>query len=316
MTVLVTGATGNVGQEVVRALRARGVPVRVAGRDTESMASAFENEDGVSLARLDFLDSRTFARAVDGCSALFLLRPPPISHVKATLNPFVDAARERGVGQIVFLSVAGAGNNRLVPHHAVEVHLAARSDDWTVLRAGFFSQNLGDAYRRDIVEDGRIYVPAGRGRAAFVDVRDVAAVAASALVDPEAHRAKAYTLTGPAPVSFAEAAATLSDALGRTIRYERASLAGYALHLHRRGMAAPQIAVQTLLHVGIRFGRAEAVEPTLGALLGRPSRTLRDYVFDRLATWQVDVSSASAGGRRRRPLREIDGACSPCAVDP
>ena len=307
MTVLVTGATGNVGQEVVRALRARGIPVRAAARGADPVASAFEDDDGVSLVRLDFLDSKTFASAADGCSALFLLRPPPISDVKATMNRFVDAARERGVRQIVFLSVAGAEKNKLVPHHAVEVHLAARSDDWTVLRAGFFSQNLGDAYRRDIVEDRRIYVPAGRGRAAFVDVRDVADVAASALVDPEAHRAKAYTLTGPAPVSFEEAAATLSDALGRTIRYEPASVAGYALHLHRRGIPATQIAVQTLLHVGIRFGRAAAVDATLGALLARPRRTLRDYVFDHVAMWHVEVPTASDGDRKGRPRRAIDG---------
>ena len=238
MTVLVTGATGNVGREVVRALRARGISVRAADRQPTRCAAIFE-ADGVTSVRLDLRDSSTFAAAVEGCSALFLLRPPAISDVKATLNPFVDVARERGVRHVVFLSVAGAGKNTLVPHHAVEVHLAARSDDWTVLRPGFFAQNLGDAYRRDIVEDDRLFVPAGRGRVAFVDVRDVAEVAAAALCDPASHAAKAYTLTGPAAVSFKDAAAILTEALGRTIRYDRASIASYALHLHRRDACCP-----------------------------------------------------------------------------
>ena len=286
VTVLVTGATGNVGTEVVLALRAKGVQTRAAAHDVEQVASKLGSE--VETVRLDFRDPATFPAALRGCSALFLLRPPPIADMKATLIPFVDAARAHGVGQIVFLSVAGAGSNRLVPHHAVEVHLAARSQEWTVLRPGFFSQNLADAYRRDIVEDDRIYVPAGRGRAAFVDVRDVAEVAAQALVDPPAHAAKAYTLTGPEAVSFTEAAATLTSALGRTIRYERASIAGYVLHLHRRGMPAAQIAVQTILHVGLRFGQAEAVDPTLSRLLGRAGQTLTEYVSDHAATWSQE----------------------------
>lgn len=285
MTILVTGATGNVGREVVLALRMRGAVVRAADHKSDRVATMFG--DDVEAVRLDFLDPGTFASAVGGASALFLLRPPPISNVKETLNPFIDAARVGGVRHIVFLSVAGAGTNPLVPHHAVERHLAARSDDWTVLRPGFFAQNLGDAYRRDIVEDDRLYVPAGRGRATFVDVRDVAEVAAAALVDPAAHRASAYTLTGPAAVSFEEAATILSEVLGRTIRYDRASIVGYALHLRRRGMPAAQVAVQTILHVGLRFGQAEAIDPTLARLLGRPGRTLREYVRDRAATWQV-----------------------------
>ena len=283
VTVLVTGATGNVGAAVVLALRAEGVQARAAAHDVEKVASKLGTE--VDAVRLDFRDPATFPTALRGCSALFLLRPPPIADMKATLIPFVDAARAHGVGQVVFLSVAGAESNRLVPHHAVEVHLAAQSQKWTVLRPGFFAQNLGDAYRRDIVEDERIYVPAGRGRAAFVDVRDVAEVAAQALVDPPAHAAKAYTLTGPEAVSFTEAAAILTAALGRSVRYERATIPGYALHLHRRGMPAAQIAVQTILHVGLRFGQAEPIDPTLARLLGRPGRTLTDYVSDHVATW-------------------------------
>ena len=241
--------------------------------------------DDVTAVRLDFQDPTTFTSATEGCTALFLLRPPPIADMKATLNPFVDVARANGVQQVVFLSVAGAGKNKLVPHHAVEVHLGARTGDWTVLRPGFFAQNLGDAYRRDIVEDNRLYVPAGRGRAAFVDVRDVAEIAAGALLEPAPHAGKAYTLTGPAAVSFEEAAAILTEAVARPIRYQPATVAGYALHLRRRGMPAAQIAVQTILHVGLRFGQAEATDTTLATLLGRPGRTLREYVADHVATW-------------------------------
>lgn len=281
--ILVTGATGNTGSAVVRALQARGLAVRVAGTSPARLAAAFP---GVDQVRLDYREPATFGPAARGCRALFLVRPPAISRVAPTLNALVDAARVEGVAEVVFLSVAGAGENRLVPHHAVERHLMAGPGGWTLLRPGFFAQNLGDAYRRDILLDDRLYLPAGRGRVAFVDTRDVAEVAAEALAAPAAHARRAYTLTGPVSTSFAEAAALLSEALGRPIRYVRASIPGYLLHLRRGGRPLAQVAVQTVLHVGLRLGHAEAVDPTLAGLLGRPGRSLADYVRDHAALWR------------------------------
>ena len=285
--VLVTGALGNVGREVLRALVARGIAARAADRSAERARAVLgPYTDAVAL---DFLDARTFEPAVKGCDALFLLRPPAISDVKPTLNRLVDVALAGGVRHVVFLSVAGAGTNTLVPHHAVEKHLEAVSRSWTVLRPGFFAQNLGDAYRRDIVEDGRLYVPAGRGRAAFIDVRDVAEVAARVFAAPQAHAGQAYTLTGPEAVSFTEAAGLLTEALGRPIRYQPASVPGYGVHLLRRGLPAMQVLVQTVLHVGLRFGQAEAVDPALARLLGHSGHTLRDYVRDPMSVWSTEA---------------------------
>lgn len=278
-SVLVTGATGNAGREVVAALRARGAPVRLADRHGR----------GPDAVRLDFEDPATFASAARGCGTVFLLRPPAISDVAGTLVPFVDAARAEGVGQVVFLSVAGAGRNPLVPHHAVERHLQDGPPGWTILRPGFFAQNVGTAYRRDVVRDSRVYVPAGRGRAAFVDLRDVGEVAADALLRPEAHRGQAYTLTGPRASSFAEVAWALTRATGRTVRYVPASALGYAAHLVRGGAPLAQAAVQTVLHVGLRFGQAETVDPTLGRLLGRRPRSVLDYVRDHAALWTPET---------------------------
>ncbi len=279
--ILVTGATGNVGREVVRSLRAAGLPVMAAERDVARVKAAFG--DDVQAVRLDYLEPATFAVA-EGARGLFLLRPPAIADVERTLNPFVDEARRRGVRHVVFLSVTGADQNVLVPHHAVERHLV-QADGWTILRPGFFAQNLGDAYRQDIVEDDRIYVPAGDGRVAFVDVRDLGELTAQIFVTPGDHDRRGYTLTGPEAIDFTAVAATLTEAIGRRIRYEPASVAGYVRHLRARGMPWGQVAVQAVLHVGLRFGQAAHVDPTLGSLLGHRPRTLRDYVRDGERTW-------------------------------
>lgn len=185
-------------------------------------------------------------------------------------------------------SVAGADSNRIVPHHRVEAHLQTSGVDHTILRPTFFAQNLGDAYRADIRDDDRLHVPAGDGRVAFVDVRDVGELAVRILADPAPHRGAGYLLTGPEAISFDRAASELSDALDRSIRYEPATAIGYLRHLHARGMPLPQVAVQTILHLGLRRGDAETVDPTLERLLGRPPRTLADYLADHTDLWRSD----------------------------
>lgn len=277
--ILVTGASGNVGSAVVAHLTRRRVAIAIGARRSAPVADALETRE------LDFLDRRTFAAAVEGCRAVFLMRPPAIADTKATLNVFVDVARRAGVTQIVFLSVAGAGANPIIPHHAVERHLRAGPRGWTVLRPGFFAQNLGGAYRDDIRADDRLYVPAGTGRIAFVDARDVAEVAAIALMEPEVHSGRTYTLTGPEAMSLTETAAVLSSELGRDIRYRSASVAGYVAHLARTGLPIAQIIVQTVLHIGLRFGQARTVNPELSRLLGRQPHTVREYVRDHRALW-------------------------------
>ena len=279
---LVVGPTGNAGAPTVEALLARGVPVRAGVRDPGAAAGL---PDGVQPVALDLTDPATFPAAVDGIGSLFLLRPPAISDVGPTLNALLDAAAAAGRPHVVFLSVAGADRNRVVPHHEVERHLAAGSLAHTILRPGFFAQNLGDAYRRDIAEDDRLYVPAGTGRPAWVDVRDVGELAAAILSAPAGHEGQGYLLTGPAPLAFASAAALLTRALGRTVRYRHASVPGYARHLHARGLPAAQIAVQTVLHLQLRAGGGRRVDPTLGRLLGRAPRTLADYVGDHAGLW-------------------------------
>ena len=151
---------------------------------------------------------------------------------------------------------------------------------------GFFAQNLGDAYRRDIVEDNRLYVPAGQGRAAFLDVRDAGEVTAKVFENTEPFRAKALTLTGPEAITFEQVAELLTSVLGRTVRYEAASVAGYAWHLHsKRQMSWMQVAVQTFLHFGLRHSEAERVDPTVTELLGKPARSTLEYVERAAATW-------------------------------
>lgn len=280
--ILVTGATGNVGGAVVTHLLARGHAPRVGVRDLSAKTAS-----GADKVVLDFHRPETFGPALAGASGLFLLRPPAIARVRATLCALVDAAAAAGTGHVVFLSVTGADESRLVPHHAVEQHLIHGPVPWTILRPGFFAQNIGDAYRADLRDKGELFLPAGRGRVAWVDTRDLGELAAEILLNPAPHRGRAYTLTGRETRDFDEVAALLSGRLGRQIRYTPASALGYLRRQRARGMPWAQALVLTVLHLGLRRGQAERVDPTLGDLLGRPPRTVADYIADHAALWSI-----------------------------
>ena len=283
--ILVTGATGNVGAHVVEHLLERGATVFAATHRPDGGHT--HRGERVPTRHLDLLDPQTWEAATEGIDHMFLMRPPAIADVQNNIIPFIDTARDRGVEHIVFLSVAGAGENKLVPHRKIEDHLRERGDAYTNLRPGFFAQNLESAYRRDIIEDDRVYVPAGsRMPVNWIDARDIAEVAASILVNPSRHRGQDYTLAGPGPVPWKEVAEALSKVSQREIRYEPASVPGYVWHLWRRDLPASAIMVQTILHFLLRFGQGATEDPTLETLLGRPGKTIHEYIEDHSHLWQ------------------------------
>jgi uncharacterized protein YbjT (DUF2867 family) len=282
--ILVVGATGNLGQAVIAGLTARGIPIR-AGEVDRALAATVRPD--VRAVHLDLTDPTTFGPALLGVRRLFLLRPPAIARVGPTVNRFLDAAVDAGVEHVVFSSVAGADTNRIVPHHRIEGHLVGSGLGWTILRPGFFAQNLAGPYRSDI-RRGILSVPAADGRVAFLDVRDLGEVAADILVEPAPHRGRAYTLTGPEAITFTQVAALLTTELGRPVSYRPVSALGYLRHLGGQQLPLPQRLVQTLLHLGLRRGDAAEVDPTLSQLLDRPPRVMAAYVHDHRHLWQSE----------------------------
>jgi len=277
--VLVTGSTGNVGRYVVKALVEHEVEVRAAVRPGSA-----DHPDAPSVP-LDFEDASTWEAALDGIDGLFLLRPPAISDVRRTLNAFVDRGRD-ALQHVVFLSVAGAESNSVIPHAKVEAHLQAGDTPWTFLRASFFAQNVCGPYRVDIRDDDRIYVPAGRQAVSWVDTRDLGEAAALAFLDPDA-RNQAWTLTGAETRTFDEVAALLTRYLDRPIQYVPATIAGYLYHLRRRRELPWGAAiVYMVLHTAIRLGAENRIDPTLEGVLGRAPRTIEDTIRDHVALWE------------------------------
>jgi uncharacterized protein YbjT (DUF2867 family) len=289
MTVLVTGASGNVGRPVAELLTVAGVPVRCADR-----AGSRAPDAGTERVPFDFTDPATWAEAFRGIETMFLVRPPALGNVRRDLLPAVAAAREAGVRHVVFLSLQGAERLRVVPHATVEAWLRSSGIDWTFVRPSFFTQNLTTTHAADVREHDRIVVPAGKGRTAFVDTRDVAAVASAVLRDPSAHRGRAYTVTGPEALDYSEVAAILTAVLGRPVTYTDPSVVGYLLHARRvLGMSRGLAVVTAAIYTTARLGLAAGLTGTVRELTGREPTTVAETLRRESAAFHRPAAPAA-----------------------
>lgn len=282
--ILVTGAPGNVGSEVVRCLVAAGQPVRVAVFNVEAAHTAFGDEAGVEIVHFDFLKPETFRAAFDGVERMFLVRPPALSNVPRDLAPAVWAAVGAGVGHIVFLSIQGVENNRVVPHYKIEQLLIKTGIAHTFLRASFFMQNLSTTHRAEIRDRDEIALPVGRAKTSFIDARDIAAVACCTLTQA-GHAGRAYTLTGSEALDYDEVAAKLSAELGRGIRYTNPSVVAFLRGQLRAGHKLGYALVVTALYTITRFGNAKEVTGDVAAILGREPISFEQFAQDYRANW-------------------------------
>lgn len=281
--ILVLGASGNVGFEAARALIARRMAIRVGGSSPERLRNRLDGQ--AEAVRFDFADPGCYEAAFIGIKKLFLMRPPHISDVRRLMYPAMDAAKAAGVRQVVFLSLIGIEENKQVPHHKVEEYLLASGQDYTFLRCGFFMQNLDTTHRDEIRGRDELYIPAGRAKTAFIDARDIGAVAALALTEP-GHEGKAYDLTGSEALDYYQVAELLTKALGRTITYANPSGLAFFLRQLKRGQALAFALVTTWLYANTRKGMAAEVTGELRRLLGREPISMERYIEDYKSAWQ------------------------------
>ncbi|MRG60727.1 NAD(P)H-binding protein [Agromyces sp. CFH 90414] len=281
--VFVTGATGIVGGGVARSLLERGVPVVAAVR---SEADAARLPEGVVARRFEFgMAPAEIELALAGCDRLFLMRPPAIEDVRTFLFPVIDAAKRRGIRQIVFLSLQGVQANRKTPHHAVEQYLRETDAPYTSLRPNFFMQNLSTTYAAEIRDHDEIFVPAGRSFTAFIDAEDIGRVAAAVFTSP-GHIRKAYTLSGEQSLTYSHVARILTDVLGRGIRYARPSEGEYLARLEEQGAPADYLAVQKMIYRVVRFNVSAFPNRMVRKLTGRPATTFREFAERERRVWE------------------------------
>lgn len=277
--ILITGATGNVGREVIRALHQRGgVEIRAGVREIARAAPALRAYPGVELVRFDFAEAATHAAALAGCDSLFLLRPPQLT---ASFERFLARAQKADIGHIVFLSVQGADKSRFIPHHQTELLLQAGGVPYTLLRPAYFMQNFCTTLHADLVQHHRIFLPAGRARFTLIDVRDIGDVAAVVLTEPGTwHHGQAYALTAQYRLGFQQMANQLAAGLGYPIAYVSPGPWQFFRAKQQEGADPGFMLVMFLLHYLPRFSAEPPITQAVTDITGHPPIEFRQFVAD------------------------------------
>ena len=286
--LLITGATGNVGQALIEALLQKNTDLEIlAGLRHLSSASPWKTEL-VEPITFDFMQPELCRRALTGVDVLFLLRPPQIADVKAVFEPLIEAAVAQGVGHIVFLSVQGAEQNSVIPHHKIEKLIKQSGLSYTFLRPAYFMQNFTTTLRRDLLEKDLIYLPAGRAKFTLIDVDDIGRVGAEVMVNPAAHENQAYDLTTPEPLSFGEMAQQLTEVLDRKISYRSPNLLAFFWRKRQTAVPVMMILVMIMLHYLPRFQSTPPTTQWVKKITGREPRSFRAFAEAHRAALQPD----------------------------
>jgi uncharacterized protein YbjT (DUF2867 family) len=271
--ILVTGATGTVGREVVIQLLAAGEQVRGMTRNP----STAKLDARVELVKGDFASPDTLAKAVDGVERVFSLTFGPQTGTHE--RDLAGLAKKAGVRHIVKLSAMGGDGETKNAirkwHEQGEEAIKATGISWTVVRPGGFMSNALH-WRETVRTQGKVFSNYGDGKLPSVHPRDIAAVAVRALTS-DGHERKTYHLTGPEALSVGEQVDILSEVLGRRIEYVPITDEVARKGMEKAGMPALLIDALIPFAAFIRSGRAAEVLPTVEEVTSRPALTFLDW---------------------------------------
>jgi uncharacterized protein YbjT (DUF2867 family) len=289
-TILVTGATGTLGSEVVKQLSAKGkedVNVKAAARSAND--NTFESLNRVQVVQLDYNTQSTLTSALKGVDKLFLLTPFQSNMVNLTSN-LVREAKSAGVKYIVKQSVMGAdAEPGITPgrlHRQAEKIIEESGIQFTFLRPNFFMQNFVTFYSHSIKTQGAFYLPAGDGKVSFVDVRDIAAVAVQTLITTtndgggDKHKGKAYDITGGEALSYGQAADILSKEVGKKVNYVNISDEDARKGMKDIGTDDWTINSMIELFGIIRNGYASTISPVVEQVTGNKPISFSQFAKD------------------------------------
>lgn len=262
---LVLGGTGKTGRRLVGRLTRRHLPVRIGSRNA-----------GLPF---DWEQPSTWRPVFQDVEAAFiyvpdLMVPNPVD----ALGGLVETALASGTRRLVMLS--GRGEDEA---DACERILMDPGADWTVVRASFFNQNFSEGYLLEPVLAGEVMLPAGDVGEPFSDTDDVAEVAATAFTEG-GHVGAIHELTGPHPLTFAEATAAVAEATGRDIAYTCISFDDFTAGLAMDGVPPAIVDFLVRLFDTVLDGRTVDVTDGVERVLGRPARAFADYARVTAAT--------------------------------
>jgi uncharacterized protein YbjT (DUF2867 family) len=288
--ILVTGASGTVGKAVLREVSRSATKHRAMYR---SAADAAQAPPGTETVIADFRKKETLSGALRDTQSVYLVCSP-IPDLEQLEGNMIDACLEAGVKHVVLNSAMGAGDyGKSFPgwHRKVEDKLKGTKLSYTILRPNSFHQNVVAFYAPSVRAQGVFYSSMQGARNSFIDVRDIAAVAAKALRGPE-HAGKIYELNGPEALDYTTLAAKIAKVAGREVKYLDIPLEAQKKAMLEQG--TPEWLVTALLELQEYYlaGKGGETDDLLGRLLGRAPITMDEFLSENASEFRGQAANA------------------------
>jgi uncharacterized protein YbjT (DUF2867 family) len=278
--ILITGATGNVGFEVVRFLEKNETPnAIIAGvRNIERAKKLFKDFPKIDFVNFDFEQPETFDYALKGVDTIFLLRPPHISDIEKYFRPLIQKIKEHKVNEIVFLSVQGAEKSKVIPHNKIERLILEYKMEYVFLRPSYFMQNLTTTLLDDIKSKRQIILPSGNAKFNWIDIENIGEIASVLLNEFSDYKNLAIELTGNENLNFFKVVDILNASIKIPIRFSSVSPFEFYKIKKKEGMVNGMIIVMIMLHFLPRFQKEPIISNFYEKITGKKPTSLSEFI--------------------------------------
>ncbi len=278
--ILITGATGNIGFEVIRFLNKINTSNRiiVGVRNIEKAKNVFKDYPNLDYVNFDFEDSDTFEKALTNIDRIFLLRPPYISDVDKFFQPLILIIKKKCINEIVFLSVQGAEKSKVIPHNKIERLIIEFGLNYIFLRPSYFMQNLTTIFISDIKTKQEIILPSGNAKFNWIDVVNIGEAGAILLDRFDDYKNQAYELTGLENENFEKVTRLINNTINKQIKYRNVNPIRFFRIKKREGMVNGMIIVMILLHFLPRFQKEPRISDFYEQLTGKKPTDLKTFI--------------------------------------
>ena len=278
--ILVTGATGNIGLEVVHYLNVLNSDCEIiaAVRDVTDAKRKFSDAVNLQFRQFDFENPDTFSAAFHLVYVLFLLRPPQISEVDKFFRPLLVAAKANGIRNVVFLSVQGAEKSKVIPHNKIENLIQELDFNYIFVRPSYFMQNLTTTLLPEIVNDKRITLPSGKAKFNWIDVKNIGEATAHLIFNFAKYQNRPFEITGTENKNFAEVVDLMSEITGETISFQSINPIRFYFKKRKEGTASGFAVVMTILHFLPRFQKEPEISGNFQKLTGKKPTSIREFI--------------------------------------
>jgi uncharacterized protein YbjT (DUF2867 family) len=269
--ILVIGAAGSVGSEVVKNLQSQGYKVRST---TSKKAAATADQVYLNLATGEGLKD-----AFEGVERAFFLSPAGYADQYAIISPLIQESKRRGLKKVVLMTAMGANAVETTPFRRAEVELEKSGLQYNIIRPNWFMQNFHTFWVHGIKTESKILLPVGDAKTSFIDARDISEVAAKLLVD-DSRNNKDFDLTGPDAITHAQVANLISEELGKRISFQDITPEAMRTSLLQAQLPADYTEMLLFILGILKAGHAAAINDNVQMILGHKPRNFATYIRD------------------------------------